>query len=65
MDGYLVYANPADEINAVRFEVDGLKVVSPPNPLPGGGEKTTEVALRASASSVVYVPNVLRLRPSK
>ena len=65
MDGYLVYTNAADEINAVRFDVDGLKVVSPPIPVPdrpGGGEKTTDVALRGAASNIVYVPNVQRLR---
>jgi hypothetical protein len=65
MEGHLVYTNAADEVNAVRFDVDALKVASPPIALPdrpGGGEKTTDVALRASASDIVYLPNVQRLR---
>jgi len=65
MDGHLLYTNAADEVNAVRFDVDALEVISAPISLPdrpGGGEKTTDVALRASASDILYLPNVQRLR---
>ena len=64
--GHLIYLNEADELRAVRFDPATLTVTSPSLVLserPGGGERTSDVAFRASATdAILYVPVVMRLR---
>jgi len=64
--GHLIYINEADEVRAVRFDPATLTVTSPSLALPerpSGGERTSDVAFRASATdAVLYVPAITRLR---
>ena len=65
--GHLIYTNEADEVRAVRFDPATLRVTSPSSlalpERPSGGERTSDVAFRASAAgTVLYVPAVPRLR---
>ena len=64
--GHLIYTNEADEVHAVRFDPATLTVTSPPLALPerpSGGERTSDVAFRASATdAILYVPAITRLR---
>jgi eukaryotic-like serine/threonine-protein kinase len=63
--GHLIYTNEANELRAARFDPTTLRTTSPSLALPErptGGERTGDVAFRASSDSVIYVPYVRRLR---